>query len=260
MESEVDEETVQPKQVSEINLEYRDYEDNYETITVSSSQALSSGAVKGNIINKHIELLGSICLTLKNKSIMEPQITFIEGSSSNQEDADGEEEAMVEYSTVEVEEHENDIENEQEDGDDEDEAVALESLLSIFKSREQIRSQIVPMSMIKPPISTHVLDTSKGHPVAGLQVSLYKLIDGRWTYINEGITNADGRFANFLERNDFTPGRYKLHYDVDRYFEVRKQDSLYPFIEIVFDCRSQSDHYHVPLLLNPYGYTTYRGS
>lgn len=98
---------------------------------------------------------------------------------------------------------------------------------------QQIRSQMLPMSIVKPPISTHVLDTSKGNPVSGLQVSLYKLIDGRWTYINEGITNTDGRFANFLERSDFTTGRYKLHYDVDRYFDVRKQDSLYPFIEVI---------------------------
>lgn len=84
----------------------------------------------------------------------------------------------------------------------------------------------------KSPISTHVLDTSRGMTVPGLQVSLYKLVDGRWTYINEGVTNSDGRFANFIERTDFTPGRYKLHFDVDRYFESRKQDSLYPFIEV----------------------------
>lgn len=70
--------------------------------------------------------------------------------------------------------------------------------------------------------------------MAGLQVSLYKLIDGRWTYINEGFTNPDGRFSKFLERLDFNPGRYKLHYDVDRYFEAKKQDTLYPFIEVVF--------------------------
>lgn len=97
---------------------------------------------------------------------------------------------------------------------------------------QQIRQQVSPMAATKPPVSTHVLDTSKGHPVGGLQVSLYKLIEGRWTYINEGITNADGRFANFLDRSDFSSGRYKLHYDVDRYFELRKQESLYPFIEV----------------------------
>lgn len=292
--------------MSDISLEYREYEDNFETITVSSPQVLATGVVKGKYYKQtyraawehmpdfkgwltgvqgeptrayclycqktlhahRLSLLKHTCTirhqkaaqlhnTRKNKSIvMEPQITFIEGTSSNQEDVDDEEETMVEYSTVEVEEHDNDAEPDQDDEDDE--AVTLEALPAHFQ--KQIRSQIVPMSTIKSPISTHVLDTSKGHPVSGLQVSLYKLIDGRWTYINEGITNSDGRFAKFLERTDFTPGRYKLHYDVDRYFEIRKQDSLYPFIEIVFDCRSQSDHYHVPLLLSPYGYTTYRGS
>ncbi|PSN54567.1 hypothetical protein C0J52_07103 [Blattella germanica] len=110
------------------------------------------------------------------------------------------------------------------------------------------------------PLSTHVLDTAKGNPVAGLPVSLYKLIDGRWTSISEGITNPDGRYNSFIQRPDFTAGRYKLHFDVDRYFELRKLDSLYPFIEIVFDVKSPQDHYHVPLLLSPFGYTTYRGS
>lgn len=82
------------------------------------------------------------------------------------------------------------------------------------------------------PVSTQVTDTSRGVPVSGLQVSLYKLIDGRWTYMNEGITSTNGRFSQFLERSDFTPGRYKLHYDVDRYFESRKQATLFPFIEV----------------------------
>lgn len=68
--------------------------------------------------------------------------------------------------------------------------------------------------------------------MTGLQVSLYKLIDGRWTYINEGVTNTSGKFYNFVERNDFQPGRYKLHFDVDRYFEGRKQNTMYPFIEV----------------------------
>lgn len=85
----------------------------------------------------------------------------------------------------------------------------------------------------RAPISTLVSDTARGTAVAGLQVSLYKLIDGRWTYINEGTTNVLGRYSNFVEVGDFTPGRYKLHYDVDRYFEARKQDTIYPFIEVI---------------------------
>ncbi|KAG5876114.1 hypothetical protein JTB14_013693 [Gonioctena quinquepunctata] len=109
-----------------------------------------------------------------------------------------------------------------------------------------------------PPISTQVTDMCKGKAVSGLQVSLYKLIDGRWTYINEGLTNSSGNFSQFLDRCDFLPGRYKLHYDVDRYFEAKKQDTMYPFIEIVFDCTNFADSQHIPLLLSPFGYTTYK--
>lgn len=90
------------------------------------------------------------------------------------------------------------------------------------------------MTSSKPAISTTVIDTSRGKPVAGLQVSLYKLIDGRWTFINEGLTNINGVFSGFMERCNFSPGRYKLHYDVDRYFEGKKEDTLYPFIEVSF--------------------------
>lgn len=144
------------------------------------------------------------------------------------------------------------------DGQDEGEEFKPMPLLHIPKpSRQNTRVQIMSS---KPVISTHVLDTSRGQPVAGLQVSLYKLMDGRWTYINEGITFPDGRFNNFLSREDFSAGRYKLHFDVDRYFEGKEQESLYPFIEIVFDCRSPTDHYHIPLLLTPFGYSTYRGT
>lgn len=138
------------------------------------------------------------------------------------------------------------------------------------------------MSHSSSPISTHVLDTTRGQPIQGLQVSLYKLIEGRWTYINEGNTNVEGRFWHFIERRDFSSGRYKLHYDVDRYFEAKKQDTIYPFVEvkqsqnslnlyllnvlirnlfqIVFDVPSVQDRFHIPLLLSPFGYTTYRGS
>lgn len=120
----------------------------------------------------------------------------------------------------------------------------------------------ISMTARKTPISTHVLDTSRGQPVGGLQVSLYRLINGRWTYINEGVTNTDGRCSQLLEKGEFLIGRYKLHFDVDKYFEAQKIPSLYPFIEIVFDCKDNAENvnYHIPLLLNPFGYTTYRGS
>ncbi|XP_022915670.1 uncharacterized protein [Onthophagus taurus] len=299
---------------TEISLEYREYDTNYDSIEVSSIQQVSSPGVakskyykqtyrtawehmpdfKGWLTGVQGEPTRAFCLycqktlhahrlsllkhtctirhqkaaqlhnTRKVKAAsspqMEQQVAFIDGNASTiQEDLEG-----VEYTTVEVEEQDNDgdqdneADQDNEEMDDDEESGEAENLPVHFQ--KQIRSQLLPMNSTKPPISTHVLDTSKGQAVSGLQVSLYKLIDGRWTYINEGITNIDGRFGNFLDRDDFSPGRYKLHYDVDRYFEVKKQTSLYPFIEIVFDCINHTDHYHVPLLLSPYGYTTYRGT
>lgn len=95
-----------------------------------------------------------------------------------------------------------------------------------------MKSPVITSNTTKPPISTTVLDMTRGAPIMGLQVSLYKLIDGRWTYINEGLTNQEGVFQNFMDRVDFSTGRYKLHYDVDRFFENKKQESIYPFIEV----------------------------
>lgn len=107
---------------------------------------------------------------------------------------------------------------------------------------------------------------------------LYKLEDSLWTIISESVTNTDGRCSDLLSRSAFTVGRYKLHFDVGNYFKELQIDSLYPFIEvntiyghicyallilfqIVFDCSNDGkNHYHIPLLLNPFGYSTYRGT
>lgn len=159
-----------------------------------------------------------------------------------------------------------DDENEEADGESRENDGVLSAIAeeaeetTSLSPKKMARTEMTTPQPSKGPLSTHVLDTAKGNPVGGLQVSLYKLIDGRWTPISEGLTNPDGRYANFIQRSDFTAGRYKLHFDVDRYFELRKLESLYPFIEIVFDVKSPQDHYHVPLLLSPFGYTTYRGS
>ncbi|XP_076622488.1 uncharacterized protein LOC143342458 isoform X3 [Colletes latitarsis] len=114
----------------------------------------------------------------------------------------------------------------------------------------------------KPRISTHVVDTSKGLPVGGLQVSLYKLMDGRWTFLNESNTSPNGRCVDLVDnmKINFTTGRYKIHFDVDKYFTLRRIETMYPFIEIVFDVKNPAGHYHIPVLLSPFGYTTYRGS
>lgn len=81
-------------------------------------------------------------------------------------------------------------------------------------------------------ISTQVTDTVQGCPVPSLLVSLYKLVNGRWTYVNEGLTDTKGYCFVFVKNIDNPCGRYKLHYDVDRYFESQKQESVFPFIEV----------------------------
>ncbi|XP_049812476.1 probable 5-hydroxyisourate hydrolase ZK697.8 isoform X2 [Schistocerca nitens] len=132
---------------------------------------------------------------------------------------------------------------------------------SIVAAQKQVAgSEMSTAQGRKKGISTHVLDTAKGKPANGLQVSLYRLMGGKWTIVSEGYTDEDGRFSNFLQDLELCSGRYKLHFDVDRYFDSTSQESLYPFVEIAFDVKSQQDHYHIPLLLSPFGYTTYRGS
>ncbi|XP_018357624.1 PREDICTED: histone H3.v1-like isoform X3 [Trachymyrmex cornetzi] len=109
-------------------------------------------------------------------------------------------------------------------------------------------------------ISTYVVDNVKGVPISGLQVSLYKLMDGKWTFLNENSTNVEGHCDDLMEKIKGTIGRYKLHFDVDKYFTLKRIDTMFPFIEIVFDVKKPTAHYHIPLLLSPFGYTTYRGT
>lgn len=105
-------------------------------------------------------------------------------------------------------------------------------------------------------LSTHVLDLRSGHPAAGIPVTLLK--DG--ALIGAGVTDADGRHADFLSGGDLEPGRYQLNFDVTDYFAARSLDTFYETIPIVFLVQDPPRHYHVPLLLSPYGYSTYRGS
>lgn len=109
-------------------------------------------------------------------------------------------------------------------------------------------------------ISTYVTDTMKGNPIGGLQVSLYKLMDGKWTFLNESNTNSEGYCIDLVEKLNCTIGRYKIHFDVDKYFTLRRIETIFPFVEIVFDVKNPNGHYHMPLLLSPYSYTTYRGT
>src|ERR1700754_4266696 len=109
-------------------------------------------------------------------------------------------------------------------------------------------------------ITTHILDTTTGRPAADVAIVLYRQQANDWTIIAQDITNHDGRITDLLGKDMIlAPGTYKMKFDVGTYFERLRQKSLYPFVEILFTIDS-SGHYHIPLLLNPFGYTTYRGS
>ncbi|MGH9246968.1 MAG: hydroxyisourate hydrolase [Acidimicrobiales bacterium] len=104
-------------------------------------------------------------------------------------------------------------------------------------------------------ISTHVLDTAQGRPVAELRVGLSVRDGGRWEPVGIATTDADGRVAELL--GDPAAGTYRLRFEVGAYLGA---DGFYPEVTVVFRVVDPSQHYHVPLLLSPFGYSTYRGS
>lgn len=101
-------------------------------------------------------------------------------------------------------------------------------------------------------LSTHVLDTATGEPAAGMQVHLSRAGANGWERLGEFTTDEDGRVPGFGE---LSGGRHRLGFETGDY-----GNEFYPFVAVVFEVDEERDHYHVPLLLSPYGYTTYRGS
>lgn len=113
-------------------------------------------------------------------------------------------------------------------------------------------------------LTTHVLDTTHGKPAADMQVRLYRMGDTA-ALLAEETTNADGRCdAPILSGDDFKPGRYRLTFAVADYFRAAGVDLPEPpFLDMVtidFGITDAAAHYHVPLLVSPFGYSTYRGS
>jgi 5-hydroxyisourate hydrolase len=111
-------------------------------------------------------------------------------------------------------------------------------------------------------ITTHVLDTARGQPAMGVPVVLERRLGpDEWEGISRGETDSDGRLRSLLpDTASLTPGTYRLIFDTRRYFEHQHLRSFYPQVIIVFEAVAGESHYHVPLLLNAFGYTTYRGS
>ncbi len=108
-------------------------------------------------------------------------------------------------------------------------------------------------------ITTHVLDTSRGSPAVGVPVVLERDVDSGWQPIGRGATDADGR-ANDLLSSAPQEGRYRLTFDTGAYFRAVDAAGFYPEVAVTFVVEPGQEHYHVPLLLSPFGYSTYRGS
>lgn len=110
-------------------------------------------------------------------------------------------------------------------------------------------------------ISTHILDTARGCPAAGVPVHLAQRDgSGAWHDVARSVTDDDGRITSWpLEGSTLDIGTYRLTFEVAGYFAAQGTSSFYSSIPIVFEVE-HSQHYHVPLLLSPFGYSTYRGS
>ena len=108
-------------------------------------------------------------------------------------------------------------------------------------------------------ISCHILDTARGRPATGVPVSLAQLDStGAWLPVASATTNSDGRVAGF-GATTLEPNTYRVRFETGSYFSPDLA-AFYPYVDVVFEIRAANEHYHSPLLISPYGYTTYRGS
>ena len=110
-------------------------------------------------------------------------------------------------------------------------------------------------------ITTHVLDTAEGRPAAGVPVKLEMQDGAGWKPLGQGRTDADGRLRDLLPAEaPLQPGQYRITFDTATYFHKGGIRGFFPEVEVRFQVDEEGGHYHVPLLLSPFGYSTYRGS
>ena len=110
-------------------------------------------------------------------------------------------------------------------------------------------------------LSSHILDISKGMPASGVTIKLekYNETTKTWSFVDERKTDKAGRVSDFLESGKNNHGIYKLTFLTQPYFKLSNIESFYPFVEVVFQIKD-SNHYHVPITLSAFGYSTYRGN
>ena len=108
------------------------------------------------------------------------------------------------------------------------------------------------------PLTTHVLDTAKGCPARNIVVTVERSVKAdEWQKLSQGVTNDDGRVADLLKKEQFTAGVYRLTFDTAAYHGAQ---GFFPYVSIIFTVKNPAQHHHVPILLSPFGYSTYRGS
>ena len=109
-------------------------------------------------------------------------------------------------------------------------------------------------------ITTHVLDTAAGRPGSGIAIELERIDHDVWKLVGGGITDDDGRLRTLTPAGPVATGTYRIRFQTGLYFTARGQAGFFPVVEIQFTVHDGAQHYHVPLLLSPFGFSTYRGS
>lgn len=109
-------------------------------------------------------------------------------------------------------------------------------------------------------ITTHVLDTALGIPGKNIAIELERQTGATWQLVGAGITDSDGRLRTLTPQGSMQTGSYRIRFQIAPYFESHGTKAFFPLVEIQFTIDDGDAHYHVPLLLSPFGYSTYRGS
>ena len=115
-------------------------------------------------------------------------------------------------------------------------------------------------ALSQSPITTHVLDLASGRPAEGVGILLEREEGDVWLAVGRGATDTDGRLKSLLPPGRLMRGAYRLTFDIGSYFTAKGATSFYASVPIQFVVEREDQHYHVPLLVSPFGYSTYRGS
>ena len=111
------------------------------------------------------------------------------------------------------------------------------------------------------PLSVHVLNLESGTPSANVKVVLEAQQGENWVKLNEATTNEQGRISELYPKDsNLKKGVYKVTFETGNWYKSKNQRSFFPEVPVVFVIDGQLDHYHIPLLISPYGYSTYRGN